>query len=328
VVVALRTLERQAQERRADDLNSAVEHRNLVCADLVGVAVALARAVLAIAEEMGGDELIDDRGGDLDPRLVARKLVAGQLLADDLVERLVGIERPDHVVAVTVGQGPIGIGTERKPLLLESGLDETIDGGAHARGITRNWWKWNDYRPEGPVIGPRTRASEILAPRQSLRSLLDPAANQGFLGAGERLLGLRRHLGGGNPIPQRALLERPGLDDRSAFPAARQRSGAGEVQFPLGLDRPMALDAAGFQQRLNVVVEGWNRGGIGGARSRPQSSPARPADRLIGMIGRGSVIVPAGTSETFAVQSPSGRREKPVSARPPSKIGRAPGSAW
>ena len=93
VIVAFRTLEREPQERRADDLDGAVEHGNLVGADLVGVAVALARSVLSIAEEMRGDELIDDLGSDRDPGPVARELVAGQLLADDLVEGFVGIER-------------------------------------------------------------------------------------------------------------------------------------------------------------------------------------------------------------------------------------------
>ena len=78
VVVAFGALERQPQQRRADDLHGALEHRDLVDADLVGVAVALAGAVLAVAEEMGRDELVDDRGRDLDAGLVARELVAGE----------------------------------------------------------------------------------------------------------------------------------------------------------------------------------------------------------------------------------------------------------
>ncbi len=71
VVMAPGALECQSQERRADDLNGSVEHRNLVRTNLVGVAVTLAGAVLTIAEKVGGAELIDDRGGNLHPRLVA-----------------------------------------------------------------------------------------------------------------------------------------------------------------------------------------------------------------------------------------------------------------
>ena len=112
VVVALGTLERQSQERRADDLDRPLEHGVLVGADLVGVAVALAGAVLAVAQEMGRDELVDDRGRGVPAATIARQLIAGQLFADDLVERPIGVERANDVVAIAIGQRPVGIGAE------------------------------------------------------------------------------------------------------------------------------------------------------------------------------------------------------------------------
>ncbi len=112
VVVAAGALDRQPQERRADDLSRPLEHGVLVGADLVRVAVALARAVLAVAEEMGRDQLIDRFGRRARPATAAGQLVAGQLLADDSVERPVGVERADDVIAIAVGQRPVGIGAE------------------------------------------------------------------------------------------------------------------------------------------------------------------------------------------------------------------------
>ena len=77
VVVALGTLESQPQERRADDLNRSLEHGVLVGVYLVGVAVALAGAVLAVAQEMGRDELVDDRIRGVMARSLTGQLIAG-----------------------------------------------------------------------------------------------------------------------------------------------------------------------------------------------------------------------------------------------------------
>ena len=112
VVVASGALDRQAQERRADDLGGPFEHGVLVGADLVRVAVALARAVLAVAEEVGRDQLVDHLGRRARPATAAGQLVAGQLLAHDLVERPIGVERADDVIAIAIGQRPVGIGVE------------------------------------------------------------------------------------------------------------------------------------------------------------------------------------------------------------------------
>ena len=42
----------------------------------------------------------------------AGELVATKLLADKLVERLVGVDRADDIITVAVGQRAIGVGTE------------------------------------------------------------------------------------------------------------------------------------------------------------------------------------------------------------------------
>src|SRR3954452_24198696 len=52
VRVALRALDRQPQERRGDDLLARFERGVAIDAHLVGVAVTLAAAVLAVAQEM------------------------------------------------------------------------------------------------------------------------------------------------------------------------------------------------------------------------------------------------------------------------------------
>ena len=112
VVVAFGALERQAQQRRADDLDRALEHVVLVDADLVRIAVALAGAILGVAQEVSGDQLIDRLGWRTRAATIAGQLVAGQLLADDLIQRPVGVERADDVIAISVGQRPVGIGAE------------------------------------------------------------------------------------------------------------------------------------------------------------------------------------------------------------------------
>src|SRR5262249_10577683 len=93
-------------------LDRAVEHGVLVGADLVGVAIAFASAVLAVTQEMGRDELVDDRGRSVATAAIARQLITGQLFAHDLLERSIGIERADYVVAIAIGQRPVGIGIE------------------------------------------------------------------------------------------------------------------------------------------------------------------------------------------------------------------------
>src|SRR5262252_3936224 len=50
VIMALGTLKREPQKRRADDLNRSLEHSIFVCPYLVWIAIALAGTVLPVAE--------------------------------------------------------------------------------------------------------------------------------------------------------------------------------------------------------------------------------------------------------------------------------------
>src|SRR5262245_8352329 len=65
VVVALGALDRQRQERRDRIVHRRLQSRVSIDADLVRIAVALARSVLAIPQEVRGLEQLDLLGGGL-----------------------------------------------------------------------------------------------------------------------------------------------------------------------------------------------------------------------------------------------------------------------
>ncbi len=112
VIVALGALHRHSQQGRSDDLHRAFQHGVLVGPDLVGIAVAGIGAVGTVAQEMRGHEQIDQFGRHRGFGPIAGQLVARQLLADELIERFVGVERANDIVAIAIGQRPIGIGEE------------------------------------------------------------------------------------------------------------------------------------------------------------------------------------------------------------------------
>ena len=192
--------------------------------------------------------------------------------------------------------GAVGLGAEGEPSLLERGLDEAIDGRANARESSHGaGGLGSPSRREGPVIGPRRRGLGTLgrgaSPCAPARSSGESGA---FSSAGERLFGLRRHLVGRRPASQSPLSSgEPGLDDRPALSAPRQRPGAGEVQLPLGLDRSVALDAAGLEDRLDVAVEGRLRERLPGACRTAATAEQEQAcsHRPIGTVVRGRVIM-------------------------------------
>ena len=93
MVVASRTADRQAEERLADLVDLLVDH-----VDAQLRLVGLDDREVAQQEEAGGDQvgrslLRPSRGEE----------VAGDLLADETVERLVGVQRRDDVIAVSPG---------------------------------------------------------------------------------------------------------------------------------------------------------------------------------------------------------------------------------
>ena len=115
VVVALRALNRQAQQRRRKNLLRPFEREVAVDHDLFRIAVTLARTVRAIAEEVRRFEQVDHlwrRVPFVLLRIEAAEFVAGDLLANELVERLVGVQRTNHVIAIAVRQRPIRVGIE------------------------------------------------------------------------------------------------------------------------------------------------------------------------------------------------------------------------
>lgn len=112
VVMTLRALDRQAEQAGADDLHRGFERVIAVGADLVRVAVALARAILAVAKEVSGFEQFDDPQRRGLTRLPAGQFIAGQLLANELIERFVVVQRADDIVAIAVGERTVAVGVE------------------------------------------------------------------------------------------------------------------------------------------------------------------------------------------------------------------------
>ncbi len=96
VVVALRAAERGAEEDRADRVGEVV-------GDLLLLQVQVARVDLVgeVAQEAGGHQRLAPVGPEF---------VAGDLFLDEAVERLVLVERGDHVVAVAPDVGPRAVG--------------------------------------------------------------------------------------------------------------------------------------------------------------------------------------------------------------------------
>ena len=109
VVVAFGALESQAQQAGAHDLHLGFERVVTIGAHFVRIAIAFTGAVLSVSQVVGGFEQFNDfRCGGLAGR-PAGQFVAGDLLAHKLIERLVAIEGPDHVIPITPCQRSIGV---------------------------------------------------------------------------------------------------------------------------------------------------------------------------------------------------------------------------
>jgi hypothetical protein len=109
MIVALGASDGESEERAGDDFQG-------VCKDVVagGVRIgATARAVRAHAEVTGSDEEIARgnvcRDGGKCSVSEPEQFVSGNLLEEELVERLVRIQTADDVVAVLIGEGTLGI---------------------------------------------------------------------------------------------------------------------------------------------------------------------------------------------------------------------------
>ena len=112
VVVALGALDGQSQETGSDDLLTGLQRIVAVHTNLIRITVRFPRAVLTVAQEMSRLQQVPDLGSHRIPRLPIRQFVPRQLLADPTVEGFVLVDRPDHGVAVAVGQRAVRIGAE------------------------------------------------------------------------------------------------------------------------------------------------------------------------------------------------------------------------
>ena len=177
VVMTLGTLEREPQERRADDLNGSLQHGVLVRAHLVGVAVALTGAVLAIAQEMGRDELIDDRLGRFRSWSLAGQLIAGQLFAHDLVERTIGIERANDIISVSIGQRPVAVGAEVSVGIRVTRRFQPVF--APALAVVRRGQQAFDKPLVGTRIGVVDERGDLVGAWRNSRQVEAQTANQG-----------------------------------------------------------------------------------------------------------------------------------------------------
>jgi len=80
--------------------------------DLIRIAVRFAGTILTVAQEMGRFQQLPDFRSHRIAGLPSCHFVAGQLLPDPAVKGFVLVDRPDHVVPVTKGQGTIRVGVE------------------------------------------------------------------------------------------------------------------------------------------------------------------------------------------------------------------------
>ena len=108
VVVTLRAAHRQPEERGRDDLDRVRHHRVARCF-LIGRE---RRPVRCHAQKTRRrDQFHRVRGKILQRRF--HQFITGELLADELVERLVRVERTNHVIAI-----PIGVLAFRVPVIV------------------------------------------------------------------------------------------------------------------------------------------------------------------------------------------------------------------
>ena len=105
VVVTLRTAHGQAQHRRANHLEGIGHH---LVARFGLVDAARGRRIGHHPQEPRRDQFVELFGRQFLPR-TWYQFIPGQLLDDKLIQRLVGIERPDDVVPKLVGELPLGI---------------------------------------------------------------------------------------------------------------------------------------------------------------------------------------------------------------------------
>ena len=126
---------------------------------------------------MGRDQQVDRRGCGVLARAIAGQLVAGQLFADDLVERPIGIERPDDIVTITIGQWAVGVGAE---ISVGIGVSRCIQPVlAPALAVAWRGQQAVDEPFVGAGIGIADECGDLLGPGRQAGQVEADAADQG-----------------------------------------------------------------------------------------------------------------------------------------------------
>ena len=110
-------------------------------------------------------------------RSITGQLVASQLFADDLVERPIGIERADDIVAVAIREGAVGVGAE---VTVGIGIARRIQPKlAPALAVARRGQQTVDELLVCRRIGIVDESSDLFGPRRQARQVEADAADQG-----------------------------------------------------------------------------------------------------------------------------------------------------
>ena len=332
VVVTAGAVHRQPQECGERDLQARLERRATIDLERFRLLHANVGPVLAVPQKVRRFEQLDRRQVGRFAGAEPRQFIPRQLFHHKPVERFVGVETADHVIAVPMGQRAVGVGREiavrigvprgiqpmlapplgiggrseilfdravvvvfrwvgEKLLQLGGGGREAgqverqppelqgrcrrrteveslheqrlshkcVDGGrfAVAGGVHRDGGP--QQRLKGPVIGPHHRG--LGTGRQPRGPRGDPVPQPLLLGLGER--GVGGHFARGDPLPERALCQVPRHHGGARFPTAGQPQWGPQLQFPLGLERAMTLQAPRLHNRPHLLEEEGGTGGRG-----------------------------------------------------------------
>ena len=149
----------------------------------------------------------------------------------------------------------VGLGRGARPFLLQAGEDLPVDFAARPGRVFHGGGDWFLDRLKRPMRGTHTGAGGGFRCGRPGRSLVDPAPQQRDLGGGQ--LALRRHL-------RHVVRPGDGMNQQTLRRLARHKSRAGiaalfdanvrvEAQSGFLLGRPVATDAMGGHQRLDVA---------------------------------------------------------------------------
>ena len=176
MIVALRALDGQSQQRRGDDLQRI---RDDLIAREVSIRRTVARRIGCQPKKTRGDEFVEILVGEIGEGR-RHEFVARKLFRDELVERFVRVERADDVVAITPSPAAFGIRLRpavrvrvaghvqpvpRPPFAVASRSQQAI----HELLVS----VWRSIRQESSdFLGRRRQAGEIMGDPTNQRALV------------------------------------------------------------------------------------------------------------------------------------------------------------